>query len=544
MPRPAFFHSIQTLLMTLQATFFREAGLVAAPVLPLRRERQLAARSLFGLAGLVGLVTLLPVGFIFWITVQTGWETASALIFRPRVAELLVSTLLLELFTLPPCIVLAVALAWLTERSDLPAARFWAWLAVAPLAIPAFVHSYAWIGVAPGMHGLSAAVLVSVLAYLPFLYLPVAAQMRRLDPALEDTAASLGLGPARVFLRVVLPQLRVAICGGSLLVGLHLLAEYGLYAMIRFDTFTTAIVDQFQSSYNGPAANMLAGVLVLSCLGLLGLEFLLRGDARYARLGSGAPRSVVRMRLGRAGWPALLLPLGVAALGLGVPAYALGRWLLAGTGHVWQAPALGFAFGETLLYALGGALATTLAALPMAWLSVRAPGRLQRILEGCHSYVGALPGVVIALALVTVTVKIALPLYQSVATVLLAYALMFLPRALVGLRAGIAQVPVELERAAIALGRRPVNAILTVTLRLAAPGVAACMALVAMGVTTELTATLMLAPNGTRTLATEFWSLTNELDYAAAAPYAVLMIVLSLPLTAQLHIQSRRAAGL
>ena len=122
-----------------------------------------------------------------------------------------------------------------------------------------------------------AGVLVSVLAYLPFLYLPLAAQLRRLDPANRGAAASLGLGPWRVFLRVVLPQLRLAICGGSLLVGLHLLAEYGLFAMIRFDTFTTAIVDQFQSAYDGPAANMLAGVLVVCCLGLLGLEGLVRG---------------------------------------------------------------------------------------------------------------------------------------------------------------------------------------------------------------------------------------------------------------------------
>ncbi|WP_425453103.1 ABC transporter permease [Bosea caraganae] len=528
--------------MTSQTSPFPANRMFATQALPLRRDRQLGSKSLFGLAWLVSLAALLPLGFILWITIQTGWETASALIFRPRVAELLVNTVLLEALTLPACIALAVALAWLTERSDLPGARLWSWLAVAPLAIPAFVHSYAWIGLAPGMHGLFAAMLVSVLAYLPFLYLPVSAQLRRLDPALEDAAASLGLAPWRVFLRVVLPQLRIAICGGSLLIGLHLLAEYGLYAMIRFDTFTTAIVDQFQSTYNGPAANMLAGVLVLSCLGLLALEVLIRGDARYARVGSGAPRPVTRRRLGRARVPALLLPLALAGLGLGIPAYTLARWLAAGHGAAWQAPELAAAFGETLLYALSGALVTTLAAAPMAWLSVRAPGRLQRMLEGSHYYVGALPGVVVALALVTVTVRIA-PLYQSVATVLLAYALMFLPRALVGLRSGIAQVPVELERAAVSLGRRPLLAILSVTLRLAAPGVAACMALVAMGITTELTATLMLAPNGTTTLATQFWSLTNELDYAGAAPYAALMIVLSLPLTALLHAQSRRASG-
>ncbi len=512
----------------------------ALPVLTLRRRRNLAGRTMLLLAAGVALCALLPLGFIAWVAIDTGWQTAVALIWRPRVGELLADTLLLELCTLPPSILLAVTLAWLTERSDMPGAGFFSWLAVAPLAVPAFVQSYAWVSLLPRFHGLPAAALVSVLAYLPFLYLPVAAQMRRLDPELEHVAASLGQSPVRVFLRVVLPQLRLAICGGSLLVGLHLLAEYGLYAMIRFDTFTTAIIDQFQSSYNGPAANMLAGVLVLSCIGLIGLEWLLRGQARYARLGSGAPRPAPRRHLGRWRLPALALPLGLALLGLGVPATTLGRWLMAGGGGVWRQDALVAAMATTLAYATLGAFAAVAAALPMAWLSVRGPNRATRFLESCHSYPGALPGVVIALALVTVTVRIALPLYQTVATVILAYVLMFLPRAVVGLRAGIAQVPVELERAAASLGRSPARTLLAVTLPLAAPGIAAAMALVGMGVATELTATLLLAPNGTRTLATEFWALTSELDYAMAAPYAALMILMSLPMTALLHAQARR----
>ena len=511
--------------------------------LPLRRRRRLGGQATLLLAGGVALCALLPLGFIAWIAFETGWRTALALIWRPRVGELLIDTLLLELCTLPPAILLAVALAWLTKRSDMPGAKFFSWLAVAPLAVPAFVQSYAWISFLPGFHGLPAAVLVSVLAYLPFLYLPVAAQLSRLDPLLEHVAASLGHSPPRVFLRVVLPQLRLAICGGSLLVGLHLLAEYGLYAMIRFDTFTTAIIDQFQSSYNGPAANMLAGVLVLNCFGLIGLEWLLRGSARYARIGPGAPRPASPLRLGAWRLPALAVPLGFAALSLGVPALTLSRWLMAAGDGAWQQGALAAALAQTLSYAAIGALATVLAALPMAWLSVRQPGRIVRVLEACHSYLGALPGVVIALALVTATVRVALPLYQTVVTVVFAYVLMFLPRGLVGLRAGIAQVPAELERAAVALGRSPARALLAVTLPLAAPGVAAAMALVAMGVATELTATLLLAPNGTRTLATEFWSLTSELDYAKAAPYAVLMILLSLPMTALLHARARKSLG-
>jgi iron(III) transport system permease protein len=494
-------------------------------------------------ADLVSALALVPLAFIIWIAIQTGWATTWALVVRPRVGELLVNTALLVLLTVPVCAVLSIALAWLTERTDVPGARLWSLLAVAPLAIPAFVHSYAWVTMLPGFHGLPAGVLISVIAYFPFLYLPVAASLRRLDPALEDAAASLGLGPARVFLRVVLPQLRLAICGGSLLVGLHLLAEYGLFVFVRFDTFTTAIVDQFQSTFNGPAATMLAGVLVACCLALLAFEMLVRGEERYARVGSGAARLRPPSRLGRMTLPALALPLLVALLSLGVPLVVIARWLAAGGVAVWRIDEIGLALGQTLFLALAGGLLATVAGIPIAWLSIRAPSKLQRMLEGLNYTVGALPGVVVALALVTITVTVMLPLYQTLATILIAYALMFLPRAIISLRASIAQAPIELERAAAGLGRPPMRALWATTIRLSAPGAAAGMALAALGITNELTATQMLAPNGTRTLALAFWAYSGEIDYAAAAPYAAIMVVLSLPLTFLLYAQSKRMAG-
>ena len=504
----------------------------------LNLTRLMAAAAL-----LVSIAAMVPLGFVGWVGWQAGWPTVAALVLRPRVGELLVNTALLTLFTVPLCAVLAIALAWLTERTDLPGARLWAWLAVAPLAVPAFVHSYAWVTILPGLHGLPAAVLVSVLAYFPFVYLPIAATLRRLDPALEDTAASLGLVPWQVFRRVVMPQLRLALCGGTLLVGLHLLAEYGLFAMIRFDTFTTAIIDQFQAAYNGPAANMLAGVLVLCCLALLAGDAGARGRTRYARVGAGAARARPPTALGAASLAYLLVPAITALLTLGVPLATLGRWLIIGGAEVWKLSEIGDALGQTLLLALAGGVLTVAAAIPMAWISVRAPGRLQRILEACNYIAGSLPGVVIALALVFITVHVARPLYQTPATVIAAYVLLFLPRALLSLRASIAQAPVDFEHAAASLGRRPLAVLWAITVRLAAPGAAAGTALVALGITNELTATQLLASTGTQTLATAFWAYSNEIDYAAAAPYAVLMILFALPLTWQLHSQSRRAAG-
>ncbi|MEO8756470.1 MAG: iron ABC transporter permease [Devosia sp.] len=516
------------------------SGDIAAS-LPAPRPLRLSQRSgVFALAALVAGLSLIPLGFIVVVAVTSGWDEMMRLVFRPRVLDLLIHTIWLEAITLPVASLLGVGLAWITERTMLRGTRWWGALMVAPLAVPAFVQSYAWNSVFPQLHGLPGAVTISLISYLPFVYLPVAAQLRRLDPALEDGAAALGTGPAAIFWRVVLPQLRWPICAGALLVGLHLLGEYGLFVLMRYDTFATAIVDQFESVYNGPAANLLGGVLVLCTAALIGLETLLRGDRRYARLGAGAARQPVRHDLGRWRWPAVALLAVVAVLSVGVTLATLLRWLWIGGAAIWRVDQIGAALGQSIFYAVLAGAITTLLAVPMAWLTVRAPGKLQRGLEAAHLYVGALPGIIVALALVSITVRVALPLYQTAATLIFAYVLMFLPRALTGLRSSMAQAPVELERAAMSLGRSPLVAIWQTTMRLAAPGVAASMALVALGVANELTGTLLLAPNGTRTLATKFWALTGELDYVAAAPYAVLLIVLSLPLTVLLRRQADR----
>jgi iron(III) transport system permease protein len=81
-----------------------------------------------------------------------------------------------------------------------------------------------------------------------------------------------------------------------------------------------------------------------------------------------------------------------------------------------------------------------------------------------------------------------------------------------------------------------------VTLPQIRSGLGSGAALVFLAVSTELTATLLLAPIGTSTLATEFWSQSSSVRYGAAAPYALLLVLLSLPATFLLSRQARRGA--
>ncbi|MFY9714450.1 MAG: iron ABC transporter permease [Microbacterium sp.] len=481
------------------------------------------------------MVALLPIGYVAEAAFALGGEQLAALIFRPRVGELLSNTLLLVALGVPGAVVLGVGGAWLVERTRLPARRLFAVLLVVPLKIPAFVASYGWASAIPSIHGLGGGLLVATLAYYPLVYLPVLATLRGLDPALEESARSLGLGPVTVFFRVVLPQLRLAMLGGGVVVALHLLAEYGAFAFLRFETFTTAIVVAYQSTFAGPNAASLGVVLAALCLILLVVEATLRGRLRYARVGSGTPTPAPRVALGRAtGFVVTGLVVLVTA-SVVVPLSNVARWLLAGDLADWL-PLPGVA-AQTILLAAGGAVAALVAAFPVAWLAARHPGRITRSIEGAFYIASSLPAIIIALAIVTISLRVIPVVYQTAATVITAYVLVFLPRALVTLRAGIAQVPEGLEEAAQSLGASPLLARFRITVPLLLPSLAAAAALVALGAANELTATLLLAPTGTRTVATEFWAAASSIDYAAAAPYALTLVLLSVPAVALMFAQ-------
>jgi iron(III) transport system permease protein len=340
-----------------------------------------------------------------------------------------------------------------------------------------------------------------------------------------------------------LPHLRVSLLGGMLIVLLHLLAELGALEELRFPTFTTAIYDQFGSTFNSAAANSLASVLVLLCLLALLGENRLRGRARYARLGTGTARPATRVRLRFLVIPAVLGLAVLSLLALGLPVGTLVFWMVRGTSTAFPLARLATTTFNSVWLGVVGALTTLLVALPVAWIAVRRPGTVSVLTERATYIAYALPGIVVALALIATTIRYARPLYQSTAMLLTAYGILFLPLALVSIRTALTQVPPVLDDVGRSLGAAPATVLRRVTLPLIAPGLGAGAALLFISITTELTATLLLAPIGTETLATRFWSHAESTMYGAAAPYAALIVIISAPMTFLLTRELARTRG-
>ncbi len=484
--------------------------------------------ALLVIAAAVALLVLLPLGFLLDQTLSIGWTQVERLLFRPFVGTLLVNTVLLVAVATTACVALGVGVAWCVERTNLPGRRAWAVLAALPITVPAFVTSYSWVSITPTVQHFGGAALIVTLAYYPLVYLPVAAVLRGLDPALEESARSLGMGPWRTFARVTLPQTRLALLGGALLVAVHLLSEFGAFAMLRFQTFTTAIYDEYRLELRRPGgidARDRARA-PLPCAAARRAHPA-RQRASMPRVYTGSARPAARAELGRARWPVLAALAALVGLALGLPLVTLVYWMLHGGSTSFPVSSLLSTAANSLELGLGAALLTTLLALPVSILTIRHPSRIAGALERAAYLPYALPGIVVALSLIVVSVHQLPALYGTTPLLLVAYAILSLPLALVATRAALAQAPVVHEELARSLGCGPLRALVRVTLPRILPGLGAAAALVFLATVTELTATLLLSPIGTQTLATQFWADASTRSFGAAAPYAGLMVAIS-----------------
>jgi len=496
--------------------------------------------------GLVtALVALLPIGYLLVRTAEAGLERVADIILRERTLALVLRSLALAGTVTLLSLVIGVTLAILATRTNIPGRRLLAVTAALPLAIPSYVAAFAWISAFPAVSGFGGTVLVLTSCCYPYVYLPVVAAMRRIDPAVEEVARSLGRSPWNTFWSVTARQLRPAAASGALLVALYALSDFGAPSLLRFDTFTRVIYASYRSSFDRTAAAVLSLLLVVITVAITVAEARTRRGSERARVGGGVARRPHPLPLGALRWPAAAAAAVVVGVALVFPIASLLYWFATGLSAGVDLPHLATSAASTFWFSVLGAVVCTALAIPVGVLAARYRGRLTSFIEHASFAGHALPGIVVALALVFFGVRVAQPIYQRTPLLVIAYAVLFIPAAIGAVRAAVAMSPVRTEEAARSLGSTPWQVLRRVTLPLAAPGIGAGAALVLLTCMKELPATLLLRPTGTDTLATSLWTETGVAAYGAAAPYGLALVVLAvLPTLALMRSQRAGEAGL
>ncbi len=511
-----------------------------------QKGRQIRAPFVLSLiAGVVAAAMALPLIYLLMRAWDVGLMRTADTLLRLRTLEVMWNSVLLAGLVTGISLLLALPLAWLLVRTDLPFPRFWTVTTTLPLVIPSYVGAFTLVAMMgprgivqgwleplgierlPSLYGLLGATWALTLFTYPYLLLSIRAGLSNLDPALEEVARSLGYGPWRTFWHVTLPALRPAIASGALLVALYVLSDFGAVSLLRYPSFTRVIYVQYQSSFDRSTAALLSLMLVILTLILLYTAQRIQGRHRYHRTGVGAARRHRIVRLRRWTLPALFFCTLVALSALVMPLLVIVYWLARGLMGDITLMSLLEATWNSLHVSVIAALVAALLALPVAFLSVRFPSRFSYMVSRL-AYIGfGLPGIVVALSLIYFGANYAPLLYQTLFMLLFAYTVRFLPEALGTLRTNLFQISPRMEEAGRSLGLTPPQVMRRVTVPLLRPGLWAGAALVFLSTIRELPATLLLGPTGFTTLATEIWAATEQASFSQAAAPSLLLLAVS-----------------
>ncbi|MDP2786988.1 MAG: iron ABC transporter permease [Pseudomonadota bacterium] len=509
----------------------------------------------------LALLSLIPVAVVASAMLhpdQTLWDH----LWRHVLPELLVNTFWLALGVGLGVTLLGTGLAWLTAACEFPGRKFFSWALLLPLALPAYVTAFVWIGLLdftgalptwlrenwgiaqlPPIRSRGGVILVMVLALYPYVYLTARAAFQGQGRRLLEAAQSLGVSRRRAFFRIALPMARPGIVAGLSLALMETLADFGTVSVFNYNTFTTAIYQAWFSMFSLPAASQLATLLICFVLALVMLEQLSRNSRNYAtsaRGGGGARRIV----LGGANALMATTAAGlVFLLAFVIPMAQLLSWTYAIVATDLDIRYLDFAWHSLLLAAFGATLVVALA-LTLAYAQRQRPTPAMQFTARLATIGYALPGAVLAVGFYIPVAGLDNLLINAwhdstgqeigqifggtLAVMLLAYCTRFLAVGFGPVETGLARITRSMDEAAQVLGTTGLKRLFRVHLPMLRAPLLAATALAFVDIMKELPITLMTRPFGWDTLATRVFEMTSEGEWERAALPAVAICLVGL----------------
>ncbi len=492
-----------------------------------------------------GIAALLATPLLF--VIYSALTTDGALwirLWQTRLPFLFSNTLSLLLAVGLISLVLGVSLAWIMARYEFTGKRIWKWLVLLPFAMPGYVLAYAyatimapggifhnfWVLIGgdlasmPSLYSFWGVALILSLVNYPYVYLLTYMSLLKTNAHYEESALLAGASKTRVAWSITLPMARPAIIAGLALALMEVLADYGTVALLRYPTFTEAIVRQMQARFDPYGAAAIGAVVLILTISLMLIERYFRGRKSYTQVVGGARAYQPQKLRGKS----LVLVSGffllVAVFAFFAPVAMLIRLSLMGS----VIPDLLSSLLSSLIVAFIGATVAVVVVLPIAYLNVRNKTFLSKISSYAVAMGYSLPGPVIAVGLTLLVTTFVPALFGGFVVLIFAYLVRFSPIALQSQEAAIQQVSTNLEDAARILGKSPIQTVREITLSLIKPAVFTAWILVFVDIIKELPATMMLRPLAFDTLAIQVWMMASEELWELAAAPALLIVIVGL----------------
>jgi iron(III) transport system permease protein len=519
---------------------------------------------LYPLWGVFSASILTPDGTAF--TLENYGRVLSRSFYRASVAN----TLVIGLLATATTTLIAVPLAFVIARLDIPGKLLLVGLAALPLVLPSFVGAYALLllfgragivtqflnalGVPFGsIYGVPGIVAVYTLTLYPYVLLPTVAGLKAVDMSVEEAAQSLGSSPARTFRTVTLPIVIPSVLSGALLVLIETFENFGVPAVLAEDMPILAVeaykLFVGETAANPAAAGVLGVLLIVLTASVLVIQRRYLANRRFATSARVAPPPIRlstgwRMVATTYAWAVVLLAL--------VPFFAI----VVLSFMEFRGPVMHAAFSlrnyaelfatagrplaNTLLFATLAACSAACIGVPVGWVLARTRSAWTSVLDVTATLPFAVAGTILAIGLVIAFNAGGLVLTGGWLVMVLAYTVRKLPFTVRASSAIVHQIDPSLEEASISLGVSPLRTVLGLVIPLMLGGIVAGMVLTWVTVASELSSTVVLYSGPWRTLTiVMFQALESTGAGTAVAAASVLIAITLVPVLAAYHLLKR-----
>jgi len=529
-----------------------------------------------GLIAIVGFLTLCPVVMLILgsFSGELGafgaftLEKYVAAYTDPAFAEILVSTVI---FTLGSALVatgLALFLAYLNTRTNIPGKFIFGVISLIPMMVPHILFAVSWVlllnpsngminlflrqlgleGAALNIYSLTGMILIEGLLDLPIAYLVVAPAMSAFDVALEESSRVCGASNARTLIRVTLPVLRPAILAALTLVIVRSLASFAVPSVIgmpgRIYVLATHIYSIVATGYAadyGMAAAVGMSALAASITLIVLYRRLTREGEKYVTISSRGYRpSVIDLKGARyplfvvvvlISFVLIVLPVLVLfytslvpyVMTPGAKAFAAMSWRHWAT--VLKDPVSLLALKNSLYLGIGGATLGIVLSFFVAYVIVKVRSKASGLLESLSFLSFSFPGIVVGIGFMWFFVQT--PLYSTIWALLIGYIATYLPYGLRPLTSAFVQIHGHLEESSRVCGGGPLYTMRRIVLPLLVPGIASGWILMATMFVRELSLSVVLSRPGTEVLAVQILRFAEDGLWGRLSALGILMIFIS-----------------
>lgn len=531
----------------------------------------------FLLIVIVGFLTVCPVVMLIFGSLSEGLTATGKFTLAkyisaysdPAILEVIWNTVVFVVGSSITATVLALFLAYLNIRTNIPCKFIFGIISIIPMMIPHILFSVSWVlllnpsnGIlnlilkeifsldnAPfNIYSLPGMILVEGLLDLPIAYLIIAPAMAAFDASLEESSRVCGASTGKTIFRITLPVLRPAILAAFILCIIRGLASFAVPSVIgmpgRIYVLATHLYQMVSSGFAadyGKAASLGMSVLVASVILIYIYRYLTSAGEKYVTIaGRGYKPSIINLKrsriplffiLGILSFVLIVLPVVVLFYTSLVP-YSMvpsaRAFSMMGLKHwidVLNDPISLLSLKNSLFLGIFGATIGVVLSIFVAYVIVKVRTRSAGLLESLSFLSFSFPGIVIGVGFMWFFVRT--PLYATIWALLIGYIATYLPYGIRPLSSAFVQIHNHLEESSLVSGASYLTTLRRIVIPLLVPGIVSGWVLMATMFVRELSLSVVLSRPGTEVLAVQILRFSEDGLWGRLSALGIIMIGMS-----------------